>query len=246
MITMVVVTAPAHEALLRFPVESLRADVARLALRVVRAFRDRDRDGFLVFFVCIILFCVAAAVDSFTNLLVAAAPVVMLASGVTIARPTANTSRRVVAQWGGAGGAEQYNANKKYKESVAVAAEACAEATKGQTCYICLQAVHSRTGEGLVRGCACGDRDGVASGRTGVAHVSCLAEQAKILFAVVLASDGCATLDDIREAVTTLEDAGRIARRVLGGAHPITMGIEATLREARAALRARETPPGSA
>jgi hypothetical protein len=82
-----------------------------------------------------------------------------------------------------AGGAEQYNANTKYAESVAVAAKACAEDTKGQTCYICLEAVHSRTGEGIVRGCACGDRDGVASGRTGVAHVSCLAEQAKILVA---------------------------------------------------------------
>ena len=52
-----------------------------------------------------------------------------------------------------------------------------------------------------------------------------------------------ATLDDLREAVTTLEDAGRIARRVLGGAHPITMGIERHLRNAQAALRARETPP---
>ena len=80
-----------------------------------------------------------------------------------------------------AGGAEQYNANKKYAEAVAVAAKACAEDTKGQTCYICMEAVHSRTGEGLVRGCACGDRDGVASGKTGIAHVSCLAEQAKIL-----------------------------------------------------------------
>ena len=29
-----------------------------------------------------------------------------------------------------------------------------------------------------------------------------------------------ATLDDLREAVTTLEDAERTARRVLGGAHP--------------------------
>ena len=36
-----------------------------------------------------------------------------------------------------AGGAEQYNANKKYAEAVAVAAEKCAEDTKGQTCYIC-------------------------------------------------------------------------------------------------------------
>ena len=52
-----------------------------------------------------------------------------------------------------------------------------------------------------------------------------------------------ATLDDIREAVATLEDAGRIARRVLGGAHPTTMNIEISLRNARGALRARETPP---
>ena len=81
------------------------------------------------------------------------------------------------------GGAELYNADKKYKEAVAAAAKKCAEDTKGQTCYICMEAVHRRTGEGLVRGCACGDRDGVASGTTGIAHVSCLAEQAKILVA---------------------------------------------------------------
>ena len=55
-----------------------------------------------------------------------------------------------------------------------------------------------------------------------------------------------ATLDDLREAVTTLEDISRIARRVLGGARPLTKGIEFDLRDARAALRARETPPRSA
>ena len=75
-----------------------------------------------------------------------------------------------------AGGAEQYNANKKYSEAVAVAAEACAEDTKGQTCYICTQALHWKTKEGLVRMCSC-------RGTAGFAHVSCLAEQAKILFA---------------------------------------------------------------
>ena len=48
------------------------------------AFRDRDRDGLFVFFVGVVLLCVAAAVYSFTDLLVAAAPVVMLASFVTI------------------------------------------------------------------------------------------------------------------------------------------------------------------
>ena len=57
--------------------------------------------------------------------------------------------------------------------------------------------------------------------------------------------DDCATLDDLRESVETLEDAERIARRVFGGAPPLTKGIEGDLRQARAALRARETPPSS-
>ena len=326
-----------------------------------------------------------------------------------------------------AGGAEQYNANTKYAEAVAVAVEKCAEDTKGQTCFICTQALHWKTKEGLVRGCSC-------RGTAGFAHVSCLAEQAKILFAeakennldykarnerwdrwhkcslceqhyhsVVRGALGWAcwktyvdrpetdeargmamnllglgldaanhdedaltvreaqlamfrrlgasedimlvvksnlansyqklgrldeavrvqkgvyfgrlrlngeedaetlreannyawnllnaqrfeeakallrkplpvaqrvlgesheltlkmrwgyaqslyrnpgaTLDDLREAVTTLEDVERTARRVLGGAHPLTGGIERRLRDARAALRARETPPSSA
>ena len=111
---------------------------------VVRARLDGDRDGLLVFFVCIILLCVAAAVNPFTNLLVAASPVVMLASGITISCPAS-------------------------------------------------------------------------------------------------------TLDDLREAVTTLEDAQRTARRVFGGANPLTKGIEHRVQIARAVLRARETPsPGSA
>ena len=55
-------------------------------------------------------------------------------------------------------------------------------------------------------------------------------------------ADG-AKLDDLREAVTTLEDTERIARRVFGGGNPITTGIEGSLRNARAALR--ETPPSA-
>ena len=58
-------------------------------------------------------------------------------------------------------------------------------------------------------------------------------------------TDGAA-LDDLREAVNTLEETARIARRVLGGAHPVTGMIEATLQNARATLRARETPSGEA
>ena len=53
--------------------------------------------------------------------------------------------------------------------------------------------------------------------------------------------DAGATLDDLREAVTTLEAAERTARRVLGGSHPLTVDIEDDLQNARAALHARET-----
>ena len=55
-------------------------------------------------------------------------------------------------------------------------------------------------------------------------------------------SDPAATLDDLREAVTMVEDTERIARRVLGGAHPNVAAFEKSLRDARATLRARETP----
>jgi len=72
------------------------------------------------------------------------------------------------------GDAEQYNADNKYKEALAVAVEACADDTKGQTCYICTEALHWKTKEGLVRGCSC-------RGTAGFAHVSCLAEQVKVL-----------------------------------------------------------------
>ena len=65
------------------------------------------------------------------------------------------------------------------------------------------------------------------------------------IYADALFRDAAATLDDLREAVTTFEDAARIARRVLGGAHPLTTGIEAEIRDARAALRAREETGGA-
>ena len=65
-------------------------------------------------------------------------------------------------------------------------------------------------------------------------------------YARALSEDDGATLDDLREAVTTFEEIERIALRVLGGAHPIVAEIEDNLRNARAALRARETPSGSA
>ena len=61
-------------------------------------------------------------------------------------------------------------AAQKYTEAVAVAVEKCARDTAGQTCYICGE---DSTGT-LVRGCAC-------RGTAGLAHVSCLAYQARSL-----------------------------------------------------------------
>ena len=54
--------------------------------------------------------------------------------------------------------------------------------------------------------------------------------------------DDGATLDELREAVETLADAERIARRVMGGAHPTTKIIEEILKSVRATLHDRESP----
>ena len=68
----------------------------------------------------------------------------------------------------------------------------------------------------------------------------------RLKYARALHEDDGATLDDLSEAVTSIADTERIARRVLGGAHPLTTGIERQLGLARAALRISEAPSGSA
>ena len=62
-------------------------------------------------------------------------------------------------------------------------------------------------------------------------------------YANALYRDPAATLDDLREAVTTLEDTARTVRRVFGASHPLTREfcIELELGAARAALAERET-----
>ena len=73
----------------------------------------------------------------------------------------------------------------------------------------------------------------------------------RMSYARALYENTRATLDDLREAVTTLEEIEPTARRVLGGTHLFTTSIEAGLQNVRAALAAGETPspdvsPGSA
>ena len=65
------------------------------------------------------------------------------------------------------------------------------------------------------------------------------------VYANALYNDPSATLDDLRESVTTLEDTAPIARRVLGSAHPLTKAVAAYLQDAQAALRAREETASS-
>ena len=60
------------------------------------------------------------------------------------------------------------------------------------------------------------------------------------VYAATLYRDPDATLDHLREAVTTLEETEPTARRVLGGAHPLVVAIERCLREAQEALHFRE------
>ena len=55
-------------------------------------------------------------------------------------------------------------------------------------------------------------------------------------YAKALYKDPSATLDDLREGVTTLEEIEPTARRVLGSAHPLTAGIERSLRAVQAAI----------
>ena len=90
----------------------------------IGARRDRDRDRLLIFFVGVVLFGAAAAVNFPADLLVAAAPVVVQAGHTTISGFASHASRhvvhvghttisgfaaltprRIVGQWGGAGGA---------------------------------------------------------------------------------------------------------------------------------------------
>ena len=62
------------------------------------------------------------------------------------------------------------------------------------------------------------------------------------VYTMALCDDHGAILDDFHEAVTTLVDVERVARRVFGGEHPFTTGIEGELQEARDALYARGLP----
>ena len=63
-------------------------------------------------------------------------------------------------------------------------------------------------------------------------------------YARALYRDDGATPDDLREAVKTLEETERTARRVLGGAHPLVAQIASHLGDVREVLDAFPLSPG--
>ena len=78
----------------------------------------------------------------------------------------------------------------------------------------------------------------VAQRVLGKSHVNTL--RMRLNYAMALYKDDGAMLDDLREAVTTLEETASTFRRILGGAHPNVEGIETSLCNSRWMLIERE------
>ena len=143
------------------------------------------------------------------------------------------------------GNAEQYNADKKYKEAVAVAVEACADDT-GNTLAAACNYANTLLELGRFEEVRSLMRKTIPVSRRVLGECDILTLRTRWNYARALYSDPAATLDDLRETVTTLEDTTRIARRVLGSSHPLTLAFEEDLQTSRELLVSRETPPRSA
>ena len=74
-----------------------------------------------------------------------------------------------------------------------------------------------------------------------VTRTACAAWRRTPSSAAAATSRPTAPVDDLRESLKILEDTARIARRVLGAAHPVTAEIMHYLRDARATLSTRGT-----
>ena len=131
------------------------------------------------------------------------------------------------------GNAEQYHANKKYKEAVA-------EAVDNYTSLL-NQLNRFEAAKSLMRKMMPVTRRVLGEGHD-------ISLRMRWQYAEALYEDPEATLDDVHEAVTTLEETTRIARRVLGASHPLLGITEPCLQEARRVLHVREArgaPQGS-
>ena len=142
------------------------------------------------------------------------------------------------------GGAEQYHAEREFTVAVAVACVACADDIEhlesfGEdreetiraaiNCAITLVNLERfEEARPLLR-----KTIPVARRVFGASHDHTLTTRS--IYAATFYKDPGATLADLREAVTTLEETEPTARHVLGGAHPRVAQMQRDLRNARAA-----------
>ena len=134
------------------------------------------------------------------------------------------------------GNAEQYHADKKYKEAVAEAVEACAEDVKGQTCYAALNFSTSLTDTGNFAEARAfmPDQIALANRVLGSDHPLTLEFQWGYFRAFSLDKD--VTAEQLAEPVAGLEKSLKIAQRVLGREHPSTCNYRYELAAAREIL----------
>ena len=122
------------------------------------------------------------------------------------------------------GNAEQYNADKKYKEAVAVAVEACAEDTRRY------EEAKSFLGEQLPKA------------RRALGPEARDVLKLRLNYAAALFSVEGASRDDVAESVTILEELESTVRRVYGPEYPFTKSLRSTLKHSRLKLAAFGPP----
>ena len=131
------------------------------------------------------------------------------------------------------GGAEQYHADKKYKEAVAVAVEACADDTIAY--YLYKQKLYGEA-RALMRKLIPQCRRAL-----GTDHDLTLALQEN--YAEILFAPQNASRKDQREAVAVIADATKARRRIFGSKHPYTMNALETQESANMRLEDFDAPP---
>ena len=137
------------------------------------------------------------------------------------------------------GNAEQYNADKKYKEAVAVAVEACADDTiisgLNLAYYLYKQKLYGEA-RALMRKLIPQCRRAL-----GTDHDLTLALQEN--YAEILFAPQNASRKDQREAVAVIADATKARRRIFGSKHPYTMNALETQESANMRLEDFDAPP---
>ena len=135
------------------------------------------------------------------------------------------------------GNTEQYHADKKYKEAVAVAAEACADDTNGQrdstTLLAAMNLACSLRATGRFDECLSFLRDTMPTAKRVLGADNEVYLNFVWTFSDCINRDRNLSRDDLLDAVATIDDSFRRSRRVMGPQHPLTSELERHLERAK-------------